>query len=223
MELVFIDSETVDIDAPQNALTDVDGVLVPGGFGVRGTEGKIAAIRYARTNKVPFFGICLGLQMAVVEYARNVLGLSGAMSREFDPNPKEPLIELMNEQREVTLKGGTMRLGAYPCVVQEQTLAYNIYDATEIQERHRHRYEVNPAYHKVLLDSGLRISGWSPDGVLAEIVELDEHPWFLACQFHPEFKSRPLDPHPLFSSYIRAVAATKRKSEQPDQAVAEGA
>lgn len=223
VELVFIDSETVDIDNPEEALKDIDGVLVPGGFGVRGTEGKIAAIRFARANKVPFFGICLGLQMAVVEYARNVLGLTGAMSREFDPNPKEPLIELMNEQREVTLKGGTMRLGSYPCVVQDKSLAYNIYDASEIHERHRHRYEVNPAYHKVLQEAGLRISGWSPDGVLAEIVELADHPWFLACQFHPEFKSRPLDPHPLFSSYIRAVAATKRKSEHPEQVIAEGA
>jgi CTP synthase len=218
VELVFIDSETVDVDNPAKELSDVDGVLVPGGFGVRGTEGKIAAIRHARTQQIPFFGICLGLQMVVVEYARDVIGLKGAMSREFDPDPKEPLIELMDGQRKVTLKGGTMRLGSYPCVVSPNTLAHRIYDNEEIHERHRHRYEVNPAYHSVLKDAGLVISGWSPDGVLAEIVELVDHPWFLACQFHPEFKSRPLDPHPLFSSYIRAVAEEKRNAERNKQA-----
>lgn len=217
VELVFIDSETVDVDDPGKSLSDIDGVLVPGGFGVRGTEGKIAAIRYARKNQVPFFGICLGMQMLVVEYARNILGLKGAMSREFDPDPKDPLIELMDEQRKVTVKGGTMRLGSYPCVVSPNTLAHRIYDTEEIHERHRHRYEVNPAYHQALKDAGLVISGWSPDGVLAEIVELVDHPWFLACQFHPEFKSRPLEPHPLFSSYLRAVAEAKRSTEQHEQ------
>jgi CTP synthase len=218
VKLIFIDSEQVDIDEPGKELSGLDGILVPGGFGVRGTEGKIAAIEFARENKIPFFGICLGLQMLVVEFARNVLGLKGAMSREFDPNPKNPLIELMDGQRKVTMKGGTMRLGAYPCVVKPGTLAHRIYDSESIDERHRHRYEVNPAYHKVLKEAGLIISGWSPDGVLAEIVELADHPWFLACQFHPEFKSRPLEPHPLFGSYIRAVAENKRNSEARDMA-----
>ena len=210
VELTFIDSEQVDLDDPGTLLQECDGVLVPGGFGARGTEGKIAAIRYARMNGVPFFGICLGMQLAVVEFSRSVLGLEGAMSREFDPDPKHPVIELMNEQREVTQKGGTMRLGAYPCQIEEGSVANRIYGSAEISERHRHRFEVNPKYHQALNDGGLRISGWSPDRVLAEIVELKEHPWFVGCQFHPEFKSRPLEPHPLFASYIRAVAEQKR-------------
>ncbi|MCO4744623.1 MAG: CTP synthase [Proteobacteria bacterium] len=217
VDLVFVDSETIDIDDPSGALGDVDGILVPGGFGVRGTEGKIAAIRYARENSIPFFGICLGLQMVVVEFARNVLGLTGANSREFDPNPTHAVIELMNEQREVTQKGGTMRLGSYPCDLGEGTRAHAIYDAGTIEERHRHRFEVNPAHHAALQDGGLVISGWSPDRVLAEIVELKDHPWFLACQFHPEFKSRPLAPHPLFTSYIKAVAEAKRARQRGAQ------
>ncbi|TNE84364.1 MAG: CTP synthase [Deltaproteobacteria bacterium] len=218
VELVFVDSETIDIDDPASSLGEIDGVLVPGGFGVRGTEGKIAAIRYARENKVPFFGICLGLQMAVVEYARHVLGLDGANSREFDPQPKHAVIELMDEQRQVTQKGGTMRLGSYPCDLGADTLAHAIYGGDHIDERHRHRFEVNPAFHKALIDGGLKISGWSPDRVLAEIVELDDHPWFLACQFHPEFKSRPLAPHPLFASYVKAVAEAKRAKSRSAQA-----
>ncbi len=221
VELKFIDSETVDVDDPAKAVGDVDGILVPGGFGVRGTEGKIAAIRYARLNKVPFFGICLGLQMAVVEYSRNVLGLKGAMSREFDPSPAHAVIELMDSQRKVTDKGGTMRLGAFPCKIAAGTQAERIYGSREISERHRHRFEVHPDYHERLEKAGLRISGLSPDGVLAEIVELPDHPFFVACQFHPEFKSRPLDPHPLFSSYIRAVVEKKRQSN--DDASAEKA
>ena len=210
VELRHIDSELVDPDDPAAVLSEVDAVLVPGGFGERGTEGKIAAIRYARENSVPFFGICLGMQLAVVEYARNVLGLAGAMSREFDPDPAHALVELMNEQRTVVDKGGTMRLGTYPCTLEDGSLARRVYAKADITERHRHRYEVNPAYHDQLRDGGLHISGMSPDGVLAEIVELAEHPWFLGCQFHPEFKSRPLEPHPLFSSYIKAVLTRKR-------------
>jgi len=221
VELVFIDSETVDLDDPKKALADVDGILVPGGFGERGTEGKIAAIRYARENKVPFFGICLGLQLAVVEYARDVLGLVGAMSREFDPDPSHPVIDFMDEQRKITEKGGTMRLGAYPCVISEGTLAARIYGAREISERHRHRYEVNPGYIEDLDKAGLVFSGRSPDRVLAEIIELPDHPWFLGCQFHPEFKSRPLHPHPLFASYIKAVVEQKRaRTQQPAAAIA---
>ncbi len=210
VELVFFDSEELDLDDPARQLGDVDGVLVPGGFGERGAEGKIAAIRYARENKVPFFGICWGLQLAVVEYARNVAGLTGAMSREFDADPKEPVIELMDAQHNVTDKGGTMRLGSWPCVLGEGTLARRIYGSEQIDERHRHRYEVNPAYHERLREAGLVISGLSPDGKLAEMVEIEDHPWFIGCQFHPEFKSRPIDPHPLFASYIKAVVESRR-------------
>ena len=206
VELVFVDSESLDRDKPEAVLGDVDAVLVPGGFGVRGTEGKIAAIRHARENNKPFFGICLGLQMAVCEYARNVLGLKGAMSREFEEDPKHPVIDIMPDQVGVTEKGGTMRLGAYPCDIQAGTITRRIYGADQISERHRHRFEVNPEYHKYF-EKGLQIVGWSPDRRLAEIVELQDHPWFIACQFHPEFKSRPLDPHPLFSSFIKAAVA----------------
>jgi CTP synthase len=213
VELLYVDSETVDVDNPAASLPDVDGVLVPGGFGVRGTEGKIAAIRYARESATPFFGICLGMQLVVVEYCRNVLGLQGAMSREFDADPKHPVVELMNEQREVTEKGGTMRLGAFPCVLKEHSIARRIYGAAEISERHRHRYEVNPAYHDSLKGE-LSITGWSPDGILAEIVELKNHPWFIGCQFHPEFKSRPLMPHPLFASFIKASLTRRIERQQ---------
>jgi CTP synthase len=211
VELKLVDSEEVDPATVGAVLEDVDGVLVPGGFGERGAEGKIAAIRYAREAQVPFFGICWGLQLAAVEYARNVLGLHGAMSREFDPQPSDPVIELMDQQRRVVDKGGTMRLGVYPCELTEGSLARRIYGAANVDERHRHRYEVNPAYHQVLQDGGLKIGGWSPDRVLVEMIELDGHPWFLGCQFHPEFRSRPLEPHPLFASYIRAAAEHRRR------------
>ncbi|MCB9662935.1 MAG: CTP synthase [Alphaproteobacteria bacterium] len=210
VELRYIDSEALDREHPESELAGVDGVLVPGGFGVRGTEGKIAAIRWARETNTPFFGICLGLQMAVVEYCRNVLGLTGAMSREFDDDPEHAVIELMDAQRKVTKLGGTMRLGSYPCVLDEGSLARRIYGAGEIKERHRHRFEVNPAYHEQL-SGDFRITGWSPDRVLAEIVELGSHRWFVGCQFHPEFQSKPLAPHPLFASFVRACLAAQRE------------
>ncbi|NCG17913.1 MAG: CTP synthase [Rhodobacterales bacterium] len=225
VDLELIDSEKLDTQNPNPGLAHVDGILVPGGFGSRGTEGKIAAIRYARENDIPFFGICLGMQLAVVEYARSKAGLDGAMSREFDSDPTHPVIDFMDEQRHVVDKGGTMRLGAFPCDLAEGTLARRIYGEAQIQERHRHRLEMNPEYHQRITDAGMVISGVSPDRVLAEVVELDEHPWFLGCQFHPEFKSRPLDPHPIFSSYIKAVAEQKRvrgKSAIVSMVVTEG-
>ena len=214
MELVFIDSEQLDPNNTAEQLKDLDGVLVPGGFGVRGTEGKIGAIRYARENQIPFFGICLGMQLAVVDFARHVLDLSGANSREFDEGTKHALIELMNEQHEVTQLGGTMRLGAYPCELREGTLARKIYGEAHIHERHRHRYEVNPGFHEQLEKAGMVISGASPDGKLAEMVELPDHPYFVGCQFHPEFKSRPLEPHPLFSAFARAMVEMSQRRER---------
>jgi len=217
VKLCFIDAEHIDLDAPEEVFEGVDGILVPGGFGQRGTEGKIAAIHYAREHQVPFFGICLGMQLAVVEYCRNVLKLKGAMSREFVDDPSHPVIELMNEQRTVVDKGGTMRLGAYPCELDLGSLAHAIYGESGIEERHRHRFEVNPAYHSQLQDGGLSISGWSPDRVLAEMIEIKGHPWFVACQFHPEFKSRPLEPHPLFSSYIKAVVESQQRRRDDGQ------
>lgn len=214
IELEFVDSEQLEGDDAAAQLARLDGVLVPGGFGERGSQGKIAAIRYARENKVPFFGICLGLQLAVVEFARHVLGLSSATSREFEESVRgrleHPVIELLDDQRKVTDKGGTMRLGSYPCELVAGTLAERIYGTREISERHRHRYEVNPAYHERLIKGGLTISGWSPDRVLVELIELSEHPFFIACQFHPEFQSRPLRPHPLFSAFAKAMIARQQ-------------
>jgi len=183
----------------------VDAVLVPGGFGVRGTEGKIAAVRYAREQKVPFFGICLGLQMAVVEFARDVLGLANANSVEFDERTPHPVISLLESQAQVQDKGGTMRLGAYGCVLKSGTLAARLYGKDEISERHRHRYEVNNAYRSRLSDGGLVVSGHNAELNLVEMIELPDHPYFIGCQFHPEFKSKPFAPHPLFSGFIRAA------------------
>ena len=192
-------------------LKDIDGVLVPGGFGSRGVEGKVAAIRYAREHKIPLLGICLGMQCTVIEYARDVLGWADANSTEFDENTTHPVIDLMEEQRGITQKGGTMRLGAYPCVLKKGSLAAKLYGEAHISERHRHRYEL--AYDSegraALAAAGLQVSGLSPDGKLVEIVELPKHPYFIACQFHPEFKSRPTAPHPLFVGLV--AAALKRQ------------
>jgi CTP synthase len=215
VNLTFVDSETIDDKSCSQLLVDADGILVPGGFGARGVEGKICAAKYARINKVPFFGICLGMQIAVAEYARNVADMPGAHSQEFDVDTPYPVIYLMVEwyddktgsiqRRDVSSdKGGTMRLGAYPCIIKKETLAHQAYGVAEISERHRHRYEFNNAYKEVLEEKGLVVSGISPNGELVEMVEVKDHPWFLGCQFHPEFKSRPMDPHPLFTEFIRA-------------------
>ena len=203
--LKYVDSQEVESQGPQALLGDVDAVLVPGGFGVRGTEGKIAAVRYARERKVPFFGICLGLQMAVVEFARDVLGLANANSVEFDERTPHPVISLMESQVQIQDKGGTMRLGAYGCVLKSGTLAARLYGKDEISERHRHRYEVNNAYRSRLSDGGMVVSGHNAELNLVEMIELSDHPYFVGCQFHPEFKSKPFAPHPLFSGFIRAA------------------
>jgi CTP synthase len=214
--LEFVDSERIEEEGLPGALCRSDAILVPMGFGPRGTEGKIEAVRHAREGRVPFFGICFGMQMAVIEYARNVCGLAGANSTEVDERTPHPVIDLMQGQRAVTKKGGTMRLGAYPCVLAEGSLAARVYGKRKISERHRHRYEFNNAYRQQLTEHGLVLSGLSPDESLVEIVEVTDHPWFIACQFHPEFKSRPFDCHPLFKGFIRAALQQKaEKSRMP--------
>lgn len=220
VNLQWIDSEEIEVQGPERFLSEADGILVPGGFGHRGIEGKLKAIRYARDKKIPYFGICLGMQCAVIEFSRNVCDLS-ANSTEFDINTKNPVIYLMEQwydfrkggievRSEDSHKGGTMRLGAYPCVLEEGTSAFRAYGTKEISERHRHRYEFNNAYREILTRQGMKISGLSPDGELVEIIEIEDHPWFLGCQFHPEFKSRPTDPHPLFKAFIEASLREKR-------------
>jgi CTP synthase len=198
----------------------MDGILVAPGFGSRGIEGKIAAVRYAREQGVPFFGICLGMQVAVIEFARNVSGLRGANSTEFDAKPPHPVVDLMPEQRGVTEKGATMRLGAYPCVLAPGSKSAAAYGAAEISERHRHRYEVNNDYREALTGHGMLISGVSPDRRLVEMIELPEHPYFVGCQFHPEFKSRPQAPHPLFQSFIGAALRARLGDRRRRQAEA---
>ena len=210
VELRFIDSEFLTAQDVAEKVSGCHGILVPGGFGERGVEGKIAAIQYARQSKIPFFGICLGMQLAVVEFSRHVLHITDAHSREFTKDGDNCVIELMNEQQQITKMGGTMRLGAYPCVIQKGTLAEHIYKTLEISERHRHRYELNPAYFERLKEGGLVISGTSPNNKLAEMIELSDHPFFIACQFHPEFKSQPLNVHPLFFSFIEAALQTQK-------------
>jgi CTP synthase len=211
VDLDCIEAEKIEQEGVQAVLKDVDGLLIPGGFGDRGSEGKIAAIRYARENQIPFFGICLGMQMAVVEFARNVCGLDGANSSEFDLQTPHPVIHLMEEQKSIDTKGGTMRLGNYPCVLQNGTLAAKLYGREKISERHRHRYEFNNTYRAEFGAKGMVLSGLSPDSNLVEIIELKNQPWFLGCQFHPEFKSRPMDCHPLFRGFIQA-ALEKRQA-----------
>ncbi|MHC1710599.1 MAG: CTP synthase [Solidesulfovibrio sp.] len=220
INFVYVNSEEVTRENAAATFAGIDGILVPGGFGSRGVEGKIAAIEYARVNDLPFFGICLGMQCAVIEYARNVLGLTGANSEEFDLTSPHPVIYLMREwfdfrtqkveRRDPTSdKGGTMRLGAYPCVIKPGTRAAEAYGVADISERHRHRFEFNKAYDTAFEESGMVLSGLSPDGELVEIVELPDHPWFLGCQFHPEFKSNPMRPHPLFREFVKAARKHK--------------
>ena len=212
VDLVWVDSEDLEgRDVGEQKLAEAfagcHGILVPGGFGDRGIPGKISAVRLARENKIPFFGICLGLQVAMIEIGRNVVGMAKANSSEFDPSTEFPVIDLMREQRDIEQMGGTMRLGAYPCSLQEGSLAASCYDSEQISERHRHRYEVNNEFRDRFVEAGLVFSGVSPDGLLVEMIELLDHPFFLGCQFHPELKSRPNRPHPLFQRFVAAALA----------------
>ena len=221
VEIEWVDAQDIEKSGAEKYLADVDGILIPGGFGERGIEGKIEAVKYARTKKIPFLGICLGMQCAVIEFARSICKMEGANSTEFDKNTPYPVIYLIEEwydfrnktvqRRDLNSdKGGTMRLGEYPCVLDEGSLALKAYGVTEIHERHRHRYEFNNKYKETLQKNGLRISGMSPDKELVEIVEIKDHPWFFGCQFHPEFKSRPLTPHPVFKAFIGAAFREKK-------------
>ena len=205
INIKWINSEELNEDNFESSLNDVDGILVPGGFGDRGIEGKILAAKYARENKVPYFGICLGMQMAVVEFARNVAGLEMANSSEFDTDSPYPVIDIMPDQKDIDEKGGTMRLGLYPCKIKKDSITYSVYGDELIYERHRHRYEFNNEYRELLVSKGLVFAGLSPSEKLVEIIELKDHPWFIGVQFHPEFKSRPNRPHPLFRDFIRAA------------------
>jgi len=204
VKLEYVDTEEIEEKGIADLLDSADGILVPGGFGTRGVEGKIEVIRYAREKNIPFFGICLGMQLSVVEFVRNVCGLKDANSVEFDEGTKEPVINLMESQKKLKAMGGTMRLGAYPCSLVEGTAAYGAYGVADISERHRHRYEFNNSYRSIIEDKGMIVSGIYEGEKLVEIVEIPAHPWFVACQFHPEFKSRPVDPHPLFADFIKA-------------------
>ena len=208
----WVDSEKLNDENADELLGDSDGILVPGGFGDRGIDGKITAIHYARTKGIPFLGLCLGMQLAIVEFVRNVVGYRDAHSIELNPTTTHPVIDLMPDQNGVEDIGGTLRLGAYPCVLDTQSRAYEVYGEQTIHERHRHRYEVNNDYRKVLKENGMRLSGLSPDGRIVEMIEISDHPWFLATQAHPELKSRPNRPHPLFRGFIEA--AVKRREQR---------
>ncbi len=218
VELVYISAESIESGNWPREVFEVDGLLAPIGFGQRGTAGKIRAVRYAREHRVPFFGICLGMQCMVIEFARNVCGIEDATSSEFDSDASHAVIYKLRDLLGVEEMGGTMRLGAYPCRLAPETLAARTYGAPEISERHRHRYEVNQKYLSQLEEGGMIVSGMSPDGKFVEMVELPDHPWFLGCQFHPEYKSRPTDPHPLFVSYIKAALEEQTKGQYPARA-----
>lgn len=226
--IVYVDSEEIEKDGIEQAMSAAcgsdmpDGILIPGGFGIRGSEGKIAAVRYAREHKIPFFGICLGLQMATIEYARNMAGLTGATSAEFKADAEQTVIDLMESQKSVERKGGSMRLGAYPCKLSPDSLARKMYGKDEISERHRHRYEFNNKFREQLSAAGLVLSGTSPDGELVEIVEVKDHPWFIGVQFHPEFKSTPRVPHPLFRGFVEAAMQYRNlRKREPEISVAD--
>ena len=212
VEVSYIDAEDIETKGAEELLSNLDGILVPGGFGDRGTEGKIIASRFARENNIPYFGLCLGMQIAVIDFARNQLGLTDANSTEFNPNTPHPVIDIMGEQKEIKDKGATMRLGAWPCVLEKGSLAYNAYEKESISERHRHRYEFNNQYREQLEEAGMLISGTNPDRGLVEIIEIKNHPWFVAVQFHPEFQSKPNQAHPLFASFVEAALVQKLES-----------
>ena len=216
VDIHWIDSETLEApDCDLNAvLGDMDGILVPGGFGSRGIEGKIKAVHFARTNGVPYLGICLGMQVAIIEFARNVLGFADANSAEIDPATTHPVIDILPEQKDVQEMGGTMRLGQYPCVLNPESKSFQLYQSSMIYERHRHRYEVSNDYRDDLAKNGMLLAGTSPDNHIVEMVELPDHPWFVAAQFHPEFKSRPNKPHPLFRGFVTAAAERHAKKEK---------
>ncbi len=221
VSLEYVDSSDVEKLGAETLLSHADAILVPGGFGMRGTEGKIAAVRYAREKRVPYFGICLGLQMAAIEFARNVLGLSGANSHEFDEATPHPVVSLMADQKSVVAKGGTMRLGAYECTLKPGSLAHKLYDRPLISERHRHRYEVNNAYRARFEERGFVASGVNDQLGLVEVIELEGHPYFIGCQYHPEFQSKPFQPHPLFAGFVRAALeqrARQGRGEKPLEA-----
>jgi CTP synthase len=205
LHLRWINSEDLEIEGNESYLEEINGLIVPGGFGSRGVDGKIGAVQYAREHQTPFLGLCLGMQCSVIEWARHVAGLEDATSAEFAPNGKHPVINLLPEQQDVVDLGGTMRLGLYPCRIAPNTLAFELYQEEVVYERHRHRYEFNNAYRNLFLETGYAISGTSPDGRLVEIIELPNHPFFIATQFHPEFQSRPSAPHPLFKGFVSAV------------------
>ena len=207
VEVLHIDAEDIERDGAEAHLASLDGILVPGGFGDRGTEGKIMASKYARENSIPYFGLCLGMQIAVIDYARNILGLENANSEEFDPDTPDPVIHIMDEQKSISDKGATMRLGACPCALKKGTASSTAYAKEEVSERHRHRFEFNNAYRKDLEKAGLVVAGVNPDRDLVEIVEVVDHPWFVGVQFHPEFQSKPNKAHPLFAAYIEATLA----------------
>ena len=211
VNIKWVDSEEVTDENAAEIFSDVSGILVPGGFGSRGIDGKIASIKYARENNIPFLGLCLGMQLSIVEYARHICGLEDAHSIELDPNTSAPVIALMPDQNGVEDIGGTLRLGSYPCVLAKDSKAYELYGTETIHERHRHRYEVNNDFRAILTEHGMKLSGLSPDGRIIEMIEIPSHPWFVATQAHPELKSRPNRPHPLFKGFVEAAIEYKNK------------
>ncbi|MEG1361847.1 MAG: CTP synthase, partial [Lachnospiraceae bacterium] len=210
VNIKWIDSELLTAENAQEQLEDVQGILIPGGFGDRGIDGKITAIQYSREHHIPFLGLCLGMQLAIVEFSRHICGLNDAHSIELNPQTTHPVIALMPEQDGVEDIGGTLRLGSYPCILDKNSKSYTLYGKELIEERHRHRYEVNNDYRKILTDHGMILSGMSPDGRIVEMIELNDHPWFIATQAHPELKSRPNRPHPLFKGFVEAAIEYKK-------------